>query len=217
MRTRKLALLLAFFATLARAGDKGFSPPPATHAKTFPLVETHDDEKVSIAVDPYDRPPKSSLFRVNYGGNGFLVLRLMISNDGTKPLMMDSLKINYVTGRREKLEPATTDDVVRHLSHPSRPDMGTRVPLPIPTSRNPHGVNKEVLEEVQSANFLAVPVTPGSTHSGFLFFNVRDLDSPKAGAHLYVSGIKAGTQELFYFDIPLDEPSTPARNPSDHQ
>ena len=219
MRTRNLAFFLAFCVTLARAGDKVFSPPPAAHAKTFPMVETHDDEKVAIAVDPYDRPPKSSAFRVNYSGNGFLVLRLIISNDGTKPLMMDSLKINYVTGHRDKLEPATTNDVVRRLSHPSRqdPTTRTRVPLPIPTSRGSHGVNKEALEEVQSANFLAVPVTPGSTHSGFLFFDVRDIDTPRAGGHLYISGIKSGTQELFYFDIPVDEEPPPSRPPSDHR
>ena len=28
------------------------------------------------------------------------------------------------------------------------------------------------------------------------------------GAHLYVSGIKAGTKDLFYFDIPMDKPAT---------
>ena len=208
MRNRHLALFLALSVTLARAGDKGFNPPPATHAKTFALVETHDDERVSVAVDPYDRPPKSSAFHFNYGGNHFLVLRLIISNDGTKPLMLDSLKINYVTARRDKLEPATTDDVVRRLSHPSRPDMRTRVPLPIPTSRGSRGLNKEALEEVQSANFVAVPVTASSTYSGFLFFDVQDIDNPRAGAHLYISGIKAGTQELFYFDIPLDVEKT---------
>lgn len=205
MRNQHLTLLMALSVTLAWAGDKRFSPPPATHAKTFPLVETHDDEKVSIAVDPYDRPPKNSAFHFNYGGNHFLVMRLIISNDGTTPLMLDSLKINYITARRDKLEPATTDDVARRLSHPSRPDTRTRVPLPIPTSHSPRGLNKEALEEVQSANFVAVPVTPSSTYSGFLFFDVQDIDNPKAGAHLYISGIKAGTQELFYFDIPLDE------------
>jgi hypothetical protein len=33
-----------------------------------------------------------------------------------------------------------------------------------------------------------------------------DLEGPHPGAHLYITGIRAGTQELFYFDIPLDKP-----------
>ena len=53
--------------------------------------------------------------------------------------------------------------------------------------------------------FVPVPVTPHSTNSGFLFFDVQDIDDPKTAAHLSISGIKAGTQELFYFDIPLGE------------
>jgi hypothetical protein len=202
------------FVALALAGDKGFKPPAAAHAKTYPAFESHDDEKVSIAVDPYDRPPHASVFHVNYRENGFLVLRLIISNDGAKPLMLDSLKINYITGHRDKLDPATTDDVVRRLSHPSRPDTRRPQRLPIPP-RKPHtAISKDTLEEVESAMFVSVPVTPHSTNSGFLFFDVQDVDDPKTGAHLYVSGIKAGAQQLFYFDIPLYEAQAPAPLPS---
>ncbi len=212
MRTRMLALFLVTFASLAIAGDKGFTPPPAAHATTYPLVETHDDERVSIAVDSFERPPKASIFHVNYRENGFLVLRLIISNDGAKPLMLDSLKINYFTLRRDKLAPATKDDLVRRLSHPSRPENRTRSPLPIPGTRKSHAaISKETLEEVESAMFVPVPVTPHSTNSGFLFIDVQDIDDPKTAAHLSISGIKAGTQELFYFDIPLGESPATAR------
>jgi hypothetical protein len=205
MRVRRLAAFLAMLAGLALAGDKGFKPPAATHAKTYPAFESHNDENVSIAVDPYDQPPHASVFHVNYRQNGFLVLRLIISNDGAKPLMLDSLKINYITGRRDKLDPATTNDIVRRLSHPSRPDR-PQVRLPGPIPRKSHNaVSKETMEEVESALFVSVPVTPHSTNSGFLFFDVQDIDDFKTGAHLYVSGIKAGSQQLFYFDIPLEE------------
>lgn len=214
MRTRNLATFLAFFASLALAGDKGFNPPPATHAKTYPLVETHDDEKVSVAVDLYDRPPKSAVFHINYREHGFLPLRLIVSNDGAKPLMLDSLKVEYITGHRDKIQPATSDDISRRMRHP-RPLERNRAPIPVPIPRkSPASGNKDALEELQSASFLAVPVTPGSTHSGFLFFDVLDVDDPKSGAHLYVSGIKAGTQELFYFDIPLNEEATAPPTPT---
>jgi len=40
-------------------------------------------------------------------------------------------------------------------------------------------------------------------------------ERPEPGARLYLSGIKAGTKELFYFEIPLDKPvtETPASTP----
>jgi len=213
MRVRRITAFLAIFAGLASAGDKGFNPPATAHAKTYPAFESHDDEKVSIAVDPYDRPPHASVFHVNYRENGFLVLRLIISNDGGKPLMLDSLKINYITGHRDKLDPATKDDLVRRLSHPSRPDTRPKTRSPIPP-RKPHAaISKDTVEEVESAIFVGVPVTPHSTNSGFLFFDVQDIDDPKGGAHLYISGIKAGTQQLFYFDIPLDQAPAPLPSP----
>jgi hypothetical protein len=57
------------------------------------------------------------------------------------------------------------------------------------------------------AIFANVPVTPHSTNSGFLFFDVAGISDPEAGAHLYIYGIKSGTQELFYFDIPMPQES----------
>jgi hypothetical protein len=33
-------------------------------------------------------------------------------------------------------------------------------------------------------------------------------EPPEPGARLYISGIKAGTKELFYFEIPMDQPAT---------
>jgi hypothetical protein len=216
MRKRNLVVFLALFATLAVAGDKGFTPPAAAHAKTYPLSEAHDDEQVSIAIDPYNEQPKAAVFRNKYGENGFLVFRLIISNDSAKTLMLDSLKVRYLTGHHDSLEPATANDIFRRLAHMPRPDRRPPVQLPVPPSHKPRStISKETQEEVASALFVPVPVTPRSTNSGFLFFDVQDISDPKAGAHLYVSGIKAGTQELFYFDIPLDQlPPSSSAQPS---
>ena len=65
-------------------------------------------------------------------------------------------------------------------------------------------ISKDAQEEYESAQFAPVPVTPHSTHAGYLFFDMQG-DPPEPGAHLYISGIKAGTKELFYFDIPMDK------------
>jgi hypothetical protein len=197
--------------TLAGASDKGFNPPKASHARTYPLHETHDDENVSIAIEPYTSPDKAAIFKVKYRENGLLVVRLIISNDGEKPVMLDDLRVECITKTRIKLQPATKDDIYRRLVRPERAASKPTVRLPIPgTGKKPTAISNEALQEIDSAMFVIVPVTPRSTNSGFLFFDVMDIENPEAGAHVYVSGIKAGTKELFYFDIPLEKFLDPA-------
>jgi hypothetical protein len=212
---RKLRLLAAIATALAMvvasAGDKGFNPPPATHAKTYPIHEAHNDEGVVVAIDLYDTPDKAAIFKVKYKDYDFLPVRLIISNDSGKPLMLDDLKVEYVTSRRDKLPPADKQDIFRRIAHPEKITNKSPVRLPIPgPHKQPTAISKDAAEEVDSALFVPVPVTPQSTNSGFLFFDVRDIESPEAGAHIYLAGIRAGTKELFYLDIPLEKPAAEA-------
>jgi hypothetical protein len=205
---RKIPALVLLFTTLVLASDKGFNPPPAAHASTYPAHESHDDEKVSIAIDPYDVPEKAAIFRVKYQAHGFLPVRVMVSNDSDKMLMLNDLIVEYITAKRNKLEPATTDDVYRRLSHLKRERSGPKIPLPIPIPRDRSPVSKEVrdaMEELSAAQFLTVPVSPHTTSSGFLFFDIDEIEVPEAGAHVYFSGMKLGGKQLFYFDIPLED------------
>jgi len=207
MKSRKITswLLLGTLAcSAAIAGDKGFSPPPAKHAATYALHESHDDESVSIALDPYDTPEKTAIFKVRYRDSGLMPIRLIVSNDSDKPLMLDDLKVVLVTGTRVRLQPATKEDIYRRISRPEKSISKPTVKIPIPgTGKRPTSISQEAFEEVGSAIFVTVPVTPHATNSGFLFFDVIDVERPEAGAHLYISGVRAGTKELFYFDIPL--------------
>lgn len=188
---------------LAAAGDKGFNPPPAAAAGTYPAHETHDDEGVSIAADPYDTPEKASIFKIKYREIGFLPVRLIISNDSTAAIMMDGVKIQYITGSRDKIEPASKEDIARRIAHPEK--AGTRTPMPFPIPRKKSDpIKQDQRQEIDSAAFVPFPVTPHSTYSGFLFFDLRDIPNAKAGAHIYITGLKAGSKELFYFDIHLD-------------
>jgi hypothetical protein len=202
VRALQITVVLALFVTVLLA-EKHFNPPPAGQASTYPLHETHNDEKVTIAVDPIDTPEKAKIFSVNYKGYGFYPIRLIISNDSDKTLMLQDVKIELITARRDKLQPATDADIYRRLVKPNK--AGHPGPkLPFPTGKK-EPLSKEVREEYESAQFLTVPVTPHATHSGYLFFDVMDTDFPQPGAHLYLTGIKAGSQELFYFDIPMDK------------
>jgi hypothetical protein len=206
VRKPRIGLFLAVCTALALGGDKGFNPPPATHAKTYAVFESHDDESVSIAIDPYDAKDKAAIFRLKYNEIGFLPVRLIISNDGANTLMLDSIRVEYVTGRRIKLSPAKEDDIFRRIARPEKATSDPTVRLPIPGPRKrPMPISQNAADEVRSALFVPLPVTARSTSSGFLFFDVSGIENPKAGAHLYISGIRAGTKELFYFDIPLEK------------
>jgi len=92
------------------------------HASTYALHEAHNDEKVTIAVEPVDTPQTSNAFKVNYRDYGLLPIRLLISNDSDQTLMLDSLKIEYITARRDKLQPATNEDIYRKFVRPNRAD-----------------------------------------------------------------------------------------------
>ena len=204
--------MLLFGVLAAVAGDKVFNPPPATHANSYPAHETHEDEGVTIAIDPYDTPAKAAIFKLKYGELGFLPIRLIISNDGSKALMLEDLKVEYITAHRDKLDPATKDDMYRRIARPEKAGSRPKINLPIPGPRKqPAPISREAAQEIDAAMFLPVPVTPHSTNSGFLFFDVLDISNPETGAHLYISGIKAATKEIFYFDIPLEKYLNPTQ------
>ena len=212
VKIRRIAVFLALATSLLFCGDKHFSPPPAAHARTYPLHDAHDDEKVTIAVDPYDAPDKASVFKVNYRGYSFFVVRLIVSNDSDKTLMMDDLKVEYITAKREKLQPASDTDIYRRLVKPEKADNshpgGMKLPFPVGKKKEP--LSKDVREEYESAQFLTVPVTAHATNSGFVFFDMAGMDTPGPGAHVYISGVKAGSQQLFYFDISMGKAPEPA-------
>lgn len=203
----RIAACITLLTTLVFS-EKHFNPPPAAHASTYALHETHKDEKVTIAAEPYNEQQTSAVFKANYWEHGLLPIRLLISNDGDQTLMLQDLKIEYITARREKLQPASNDDIYRMFVRPNRANKsnpGMRLPFPVGKKKVP--ISKDTQEEYESAQFLPVPVTPHSTHAGYLFFDMQG-EPPEPGARLYISGIKAGTKELFYFEIPLDQPAT---------
>jgi len=189
--------------------EKHFSPPPAAHASTYALHEAHSDEKVTVAADPCDTPQKAAaVFKNNYQEHGLYPIRLLISNDSDQTLMLQDLKIEYITARRDKLQPASNEDIYRKFVRPNRADQSHPGPhLPFPVGKKKEAISKDTREEYESAQFLTVPVTPHSTHAGYLFFDMQG-EPPQPGAHLYISGIKAGTRELFYFDLPMDKPES---------
>jgi hypothetical protein len=207
VRQRAPFAFLLIAALLASAADtKTFAPPPAHHAKTYPAHESHDDEKVSIAIDPFDMPDKTKIFSINYQENNFLPIRLIIANDSDNYVMLNEVKVQYITLHRDKLEPATAEDIYRRFIHLKRnPGSGVPSPLPLPRKSPVTKDAKIAMNELVQAQFVPHPVDPHSIRSGFLFFDLTGIDPPEAGAHVYISGLKVGGKELFYFDIPMEK------------
>ena len=204
-----LVLCALVSAGAAPPKDKGIAAPKAYHAKTYPAHDAHDNEKVAIAVDPYDMPDKTYFFTVNYKREGFLPMRLMISNDGDTPVALTDLKVELITVNKTKIEPATPDDIYRRIARQGRRgDEASRNPLPIPLPRRSakRSVSREAEAEIESSRFLAKAVEPHATQAGFLFFDVQGIENPLHGARLYVSGIRTSEgQELMYFEVPLEK------------
>ena len=66
-------------------------------------------------------------------------------------------------------------------------------------------IGQKERDEIESSQFAANAVEPHTTQSGFFFFDVGDIPSPLAGAHLYVTGVNdAKGHELMYFEIPME-------------
>jgi hypothetical protein len=203
MRAARIAICIALLTTLLFS-EKRFNPPPAAQASTYALHETHNDEKVTVAVQPVDTPETAKAFKTNYHGYALYPVRLIISNDSDSTLMLEDLQIEYITASRDKLQPATDDDIYRRLVKPNKADQGQPgIKLPIPI-RKKQPISSDMIEEYHTAQFQKVPITAHSTNSGYMFFDVID-ERGTLGGHLEISGIKAGTKELFYFDIPMDK------------
>jgi hypothetical protein len=191
----------------AMAG-KDFVMPSAQAARSYPAHDDHPTEKLVIAVDPYDMADKAHIFSTDYNGYGYLPVFFVVTNDSDEPVALSGMKAQLITVQRTKLLPATTDDLVRRMAHPSRNDRpGVQLPIPLPGSKKVKGaVSSRTMDEISEAQFGARSVEPHSTASGFLFFDVSDISTPLAGANFYVTGVRdAAGNELMYFEISMEK------------
>jgi hypothetical protein len=200
-----LLLLVLGFTLAIHAGDyKPPDLPQVFNAKTYPIHESHDNERVAIALDPYSEPDKADLLHVPYRKHDLLPVRLIITNDGNEPVSLKNLKIEFITAHNEKQEPATTEDIQRRMANQPRTQT-TTPPLPLPIPRKSKGrVSGSTQDEIDYLQFKARAVEAHSTQAGFVFFDTSGMSDPLRGSHIYISGIRNGDgQELFYFDLPL--------------
>lgn len=185
---------------------KDFVAPRAENANTYPSKDAHPNEKVTVAIDVYDTPPKDNIFITPFNQEGVLPIFLIITNEGDQPITVKNMQAQLITAQRSKLEALTTDDVYRRVAHISGNSSAPQRagPIPLPGNTKNKKAQKEGAE-IESANFAAEAVEPHTTKSGFLFFDVRDIKQPVvAGARIYLTGIRdSNGNELMYFEIPV--------------
>jgi hypothetical protein len=202
-----LPLLLGqlWLALPAMASDH--TPPPVQPATSFAAVEVHDAEKVAIAAEPYDTREKEGLFRVDYLSHGVMPVRLIVTNNGDRPISLQDARILFLTAAGDKIPAAEPEDVERLMTRKEREGGKIPMPSPIPAIKlKPKGSNKEIEQDFNTFEYAALVVEPHTTRAGFLFYDVSQLDNPLQGAKLHLRKLRnADGNELFYFEIPFDK------------
>jgi hypothetical protein len=203
------SVALAFFFALCLALPllaKNFVKPVPQPARTYPAHDSHPDEKIAIAADPYDKPEKAAIFSINFAEHGFLPVFFIVTNDGDQPVSIASMEITLVTANRSKLTPIAPSDLYRRLSNPQAQTRPSPLPLPLPRGKVKGALSQKQMDEIESSQFAAKAVEPHATQSGFLYFDIGDVSSPLAGATVEITGVDdAKGQEMLYFEIPMQK------------
>jgi hypothetical protein len=209
---RAIPLFLVWLALPALAADH--TPPPVQPATSFAAVEVHDDEKVAIAAEPYDTKEKAAIFRVDYLSHGVMPVRLIVTNNGSRPISLRDARILFLTAAGDKIQAAEPEDVERLMTRKEREGAKVPMPGPIPSIKlKPKASNKDIEQDFDTFEYQALVVEPHTTRAGFLFYDVSDLDHPLRGAKLHLHMLRnAEGNELFYFEIPFDKYLTSKSN-----
>lgn len=207
-----VAVLLVLALPAALVAGKNFIKPVAKTAINYPAHDFHREEKVAIAADPYDNAEKAKIFSINFAEHGFLPIFFIVTNDGDQPVSIAKMHITLTTAHDSKLTPIETDDLYRRLSNPQA-KTDTNNPLPFP-HKVKGGVTQKEKDEIESSQFAARAVEPHTTQSGFLFFDIADLNSPLRGANIDITGVAdAKGNELMFFEIAMDKYFEAPKNP----
>src|ERR1700733_12536132 len=119
---------------LARAGEH--APPPAGVATSYPAFYQHANEQVAVAADPYNTKEKASIFRFKYLQYGFMPIRIIVTNNGDKPISLIDARINFITAAGDKVPAAIPEEIERRVGKIKRPDSGYKLPGPLPRIGN---------------------------------------------------------------------------------
>lgn len=144
----RMALLFLLAAAMAPrpAAAADHSAPPIAPASSFPAVDIHADEKVAIAAEPYETRDKASFFRADYLKYGFMPIRLIVTNDGDRPISLKDARIHFITAAGDRIPAAEPEDIERAATRDSRAGKTIPLPAPLPPLR---GKIKSMTKEIR--------------------------------------------------------------------
>lgn len=181
--------------------------PPAPEPTAVPVRDTHDKEKVTMAAEPFETRAKADFFRLDYPGHSLLPVRLIIRNDSDSSLDLSDVRIQFIAADGTKLPAATPDEMNRRLFRFK--DLQPKHIPGTPITYHSTPVDKKILDDDRDFGFAQTTVSPHSTASGFLIYDVKEVDEPLLrGAELYVKQVHAVDtkhSELFAFSLPFDK------------
>jgi hypothetical protein len=165
----------------------------AKDASSYPDVDIHPDDKIAIAVDPFDTSAKAAIFRVDYLKYDFMPMRIIITNNGDRPISLDDVRIHLMTAKSDKIPAAEPEDIERKVA--TRDRVGGK------------DADSKVEQDFKEFEYSALAVEPHTTRAGFLFYEVDGLGgNPLKGARMVFVKIRdADGKELFFFDVPFDK------------
>jgi hypothetical protein len=199
---------LALCASAASLLASDHTIPKPKDASTYVSYDAHDAEHVVIAAEPYDTKEKEKIFRVDYVGNRFVPIYIVVTNNSDKPISLDQARIDFISAEGDRIPAAEAEDVERRMTHIR--GAGKVVPLPgplPPIKKKPKTPDKKIEQDFSEFEYTAVTVPAHSTRAGFLFYDMQGLgDTPLKGAKLTLRDLRDGNgKELFFFEIPLDK------------
>ncbi len=189
------------------AGGSSHTSPPVQPATTFAAVEVHEDEKVAIAAEPYDTREKGEIFRVDFIGHGVMPIRLIVTNNGDRPINLREARILFITAAGDRIQTAEPQDVERLMTRQEREGIKFPLPSPLPSIKlkSTAGI-REIEQDFDTFEYSALTVEPHTTRAGFLFYDLSELEHPLEGAKLHLRMLRdADGNELYYFEIPFDK------------
>jgi hypothetical protein len=216
---RRLALVLALTLPFAVAthAEKPRKPKPALPAAQYPFFDSHPNDKITVAAEPCDTKETLPDTRLDYSHHGFLVVRIIVTNDSDKAVSLDDARIHFIAQGNVIVQAATDDELQRRMFS-KKSAAGTTIPMPapIPSITIHHKpVDKQIIADDADFGFTSTTVAPHTTASGYLYYDTRDIDEPileHASIELREMRVSASNKELESFEIPLKPSPEPAKS-----
>jgi hypothetical protein len=173
-----------------------FSPGPAS---SYAAKQTNDHVTVAVAAYDTEELAHTAFGKLNPNQYGVLPILVIIQNDTDQALKLDHLETQY-TGIDGRSVDATPADDVKTLGGVERPNVPVGTPIPI------HRRHKNPLDvwEIDGRAFAAKLLPAHESANGFFYFQTTH----RPGSKFYLSGVKVAAtgQDVFYFEIPLENP-----------